>query len=151
MRGMMRTVAIGRAFAVVAKVPAVLCGVVALVLACGYVQAAVAQTAAAPIRLRVDASQAPQKILHVHMEIPVSGGPVTLYYPEWIPGEHMPDGPIIQVAGMKFSGGGKTIAWRRDLVEMFSIHVDVPEPGADVSEGPSCEGYYFCAEPAVAH
>ena len=51
--------------------------------------------------------QAPQKILHVHMEIPVQPGPLTLYYPEWIPGEHMPDGPIIQVAGMKFSGGRK--------------------------------------------
>src|SRR6202046_3271636 len=84
-----------------------------------------AQTAG-PIRLFVDASQAPQKILHVKMEIPVKPGPLTLYYPEWIPGEHMPDGPIIEVAGMKFSGGGKTIAWRRGLVEMFSIHLDVP-------------------------
>jgi len=99
---------------------------VALIGVCGGVQAAVAQSAAAPIRLAVDASQAPQKILHVHMEIPVAAGPLTLYYPEWIPGEHMPDGPIIQVAGMKFSGDGKTISWRRDLVEMFSIHVDVP-------------------------
>ena len=78
-----------------------------LVLVCGCANVAMAQTAAAPLRLQVDASQAPQKLLHVHMEIPVSGGPVTLYYPEWIPGEHMPDGPIIQVAGMKFSGGGK--------------------------------------------
>src|SRR5277367_7055782 len=97
-----------------------------LMLVCDFVNVAGAQSAAAPIRLMVDASQAPQKILHAHMEIPVSGGPLTLYYPEWIPGEHMPDGPIIQVAGMKFSGGGKTIAWRRDLVEMFSIHLDVP-------------------------
>jgi len=97
-----------------------------LVLACGAVNVALAQTAAAPIRLSVDASQAPQKILHVHEEIPVQGGPITLYYPEWIPGEHMPDGPIIQVAGMKFSGGGKPIAWRRDPVEMFSIHLDLP-------------------------
>jgi predicted metalloprotease with PDZ domain len=110
MRGMMRVSAVA----------------LLLVLACGCVNEALAQTAAAPIRLRVDAAQAPQKILHVHMEIPVQGAPVTLYYPEWIPGEHMPDGPIIQVAGMKFSGGGKAIAWRRDLVEMFSIHVDVP-------------------------
>src|ERR1700735_5586814 len=84
-----------------------------------------AQTAG-PIRLFVDASQAPQKILHVKMEIPVKPGPLTLYYPEWIPGEHMPDGPIIEVAGMKFSGGGKTIPWRRDLVEMFSLHLDIP-------------------------
>src|SRR5580692_2785330 len=98
-----------------------------LVLVCGCANVAMAQTAAAPIRLQVDASRAPQKILRVHMEIPVSGGPLTLYYPEWIPGEHMPDGPIIQMAGMKFSGGGKSIPWRRDLVEMFSIHLDVPK------------------------
>ncbi len=113
MRGMMRSI-------VMAAV---------LVLACGcanVAQGAEAQASVVPIRLIVDASQAPQKILHAHMEIPVSAGPLTLYYPEWIPGEHMPDGPIIQVAGMKFSGGGKTIPWRRDLVEMFSIHVDVP-------------------------
>ena len=110
MRGIMRTVVMS---------------VVALILLCGSVNVAAGQTAG-PIRLLVDASQAPQKILHAHMEIPVSGGPLTLYYPEWIPGEHMPDGPIIEVAGMKFSGGGKTIAWRRDLVEMFSIHLDVP-------------------------
>jgi predicted metalloprotease with PDZ domain len=103
----------------------VVMSVVALILLCGSVNVAAGQTAG-PIRLLVDASQAPQKILHAHMEIPVSGGPLTLYYPEWIPGEHMPDGPIIEVAGMKFSGGGRTIAWRRDLVEMFSIHLDVP-------------------------
>src|SRR5450755_2713065 len=84
-----------------------------------------AQTAG-PIRLLVDASQAPQKILHVKMEIPVVAGALTLYYPEWIPGEHMPDGPIIEVSGMKFSAGGKTIPWRRDLVEMFSFHLDIP-------------------------
>src|SRR5271170_4448296 len=100
--------------------------VMAVALVCGCVSVAMGQSAATPIRLLVDASQAPQKILHVHMEIPVAAGPLTLYYPEWIPGEHMPDGPIIQVAGMKFSGGGKAIAWRRDLVEMFSIHMDVP-------------------------
>jgi predicted metalloprotease with PDZ domain len=103
------------------------------VLVCGSVNVAMAQSAALPIRLMVDASSAPQKILHARMEIPVSAGALTLYYPEWIPGEHMPDGPIIQVAGMKFSGGGKTIPWRRDLVEMFSIHVDVP-PGVTTLE-----------------
>src|ERR1700690_398117 len=87
-----------------------------------------AQAAPGTIRLAVDARQAPQKILHAHLQIPVQAGPLTLYYPEWIPGEHMPDGPIIEVAGMKFSNGGKTIPWRRDLVEMFSIHLEIP-PG----------------------
>src|ERR1700752_2872990 len=86
-----------------------------------------AETMPGTIRLSVDARQAPQKILHAHMQIPVQPGPLTLYYPKWIPGEHMPDGPIIEVAGMKFSAGGKTIPWRRDLVEMFSIHLEIPQ------------------------
>jgi predicted metalloprotease with PDZ domain len=91
-----------------------------------------AQTAPGPIRLAVDASQAPQKILHSHLQIPVhSGAALTLYYPEWIPGEHMPDGPIINVAGLKFTAGGKTLPWRRDLVDMFSLRMDVP-PGANM-------------------
>ena len=84
------------------------------------------QTSPTPIRLAVDATQAPQKILHAHLQIPVQPGPLTLYYPQWIPGEHVPDGPIIQVAGLKFAGGNQAIAWRRDLVEMFSIHLDIP-------------------------
>jgi hypothetical protein len=39
----------------------------------------------------------------------------------------MPDGPIINVAGLKFTAAGKTIPWRRDLTEMFSLHLDVPQ------------------------
>jgi len=80
-----------------------------------------------PIRLEVDATRAPQKILHTHMEMPVKPGPLVLYYPEWIPGEHMPDGPIVDVAGLKFVGDGKAIPWRRDLLDMFAFHLDIPE------------------------
>jgi predicted metalloprotease with PDZ domain len=86
-----------------------------------------AQSAPGPIHLTVDATQAPQKILHSHMQIPVEPGPLTLFYPKWIPGEHMPDGPIINVAGLQFSAGGKTIPWRRDLVDMFAIHLTIPQ------------------------
>jgi predicted metalloprotease with PDZ domain len=86
-----------------------------------------AQTAG-PIRLSVDATHAPQKILHAHMQMPVQPGALTLYYPKWIPGEHMPDGPIINVAGLKFTAGGKTISWRRDLGDMFAFHLNIP-PG----------------------
>jgi predicted metalloprotease with PDZ domain len=105
---------------------AVLAFCVVATLACASTPMTHAQAASGPIKLTVDATQAPQKILHTHMEIPVQPGPLTLYYPEWIPGEHMPDGPIIEVAGMKFAADGKAIPWRRDLVEMYSIHLDVP-------------------------
>jgi predicted metalloprotease with PDZ domain len=85
-----------------------------------------AQNPPGTIRLAVDATQAPQKILHAHMKVPIQAGPLTLYYPKWIPGEHAPDGPITDLAGLKFSAGEKPIAWRRDLVDMFAFHLDVP-------------------------
>ncbi|HKT10361.1 MAG TPA: M61 family peptidase [Terriglobia bacterium] len=87
--------------------------------------------AQAPIDLQVDATQAPLKIIHTRMSIPVSPGPLTLYYPKWIPGEHAPDGPIDNVAGLKFEANGKIVPWRRDLVDMFAFHLDVPQ-GASV-------------------
>ena len=74
----------------------------------------------------MDASRAPQKILHSHEQIPVRPGPLVLYYAKWIPGEHMPDGPIGDVAGLKFTAKGKTIPWRRDLVDMFAFHLEIP-------------------------
>lgn len=85
-----------------------------------------ADVAAGPISLTVDATEAPRKIFHAHMTIPVNPGPLTLVYPKWIPGEHGPTGPIINLAGLKFTAGGKTIPWRRDDVEMYAFHLDVP-------------------------
>ena len=85
-----------------------------------------AQNAGGTIRLAVDATSAPQKILHIKETIPVKAGALTLYYPEWIPGEHAPDGPITDIAGLKFSASGKEIPWRRDLVDMFAFHLEVP-------------------------
>jgi predicted metalloprotease with PDZ domain len=78
------------------------------------------------ISLTVDATQTPQKILHAKLVIPVKPGPLTLYYPKWIPGEHGPDGPIAGLTGLKFEADGKTIPWKRDLLDVFTFHVDVP-------------------------
>ena len=85
------------------------------------------------ITLTVDATQAPEKIIRTRMVIPATPGPLTLYYPKWIPGEHEPSGPVGNVTGLKFTAGGKTIPWRRDLLDVFTFHVDVPE-GADSLE-----------------
>jgi len=78
------------------------------------------------INLTVDATHAPEKILHSRMVMPVKPGPLTLYYPKWIPGEHTPSGPVGNVAGLTFSADGKTLPWRRDLLDVFTFHVDVP-------------------------
>ena len=85
------------------------------------------QAQTAPIiNLEVDATQAPQNIIHSRMSMPVSPGPLTLCYPKWIPGEHAPDGPIVDLTGLKLSADGQTIPWRRDLLDMFAFHVNVP-------------------------
>ena len=59
--------------------------------------AAFAQTT--PITLAVDLTDAPRKILHATETIPVKPGPLTLVYPKWIPGEHIPSGPVDNQAG----------------------------------------------------
>src|SRR5580700_3535296 len=79
-----------------------------------------------PIAISVDATHAPQRILHAKLEIPVRPGPLTLYYPKWMPADHSPDGPIPNVAGLKFSAGGKEIAWVQDAVDMYAFNLDIP-------------------------
>jgi hypothetical protein len=81
---------------------------------------------AAPITLRVDATGAPSNVYHAHLTIPVTAGPLTLYYPKWIPGEHGPTGPINGLTGLQFTANGKSVAWQRDLVDMFALNLEVP-------------------------
>jgi predicted metalloprotease with PDZ domain len=78
------------------------------------------------IQLSVDLTDAPRNIFHSKLTIPVKPGPLTLVYPEWIPGNHRPAGPIANVTGIKMEAGGQTLAWQRDPVDMYAFHVDVP-------------------------
>ena len=82
------------------------------------------------MRLDVDASEAPMKILHATMSMPAKSGTMSLFYPKWIPGEHGPTGPITDLAGLKITAGDKSLAWRRDDIDMYAFHVEVPV-GAD--------------------
>ncbi len=79
------------------------------------------------MKLRVDATDAPRHILHASMNIPAKPGPMTLLYPEWIPGEHGPTGPVVDLVGLKITAGGKAISWSRDAVNMYAFHVTVPD------------------------
>jgi predicted metalloprotease with PDZ domain len=79
------------------------------------------------IKLTVDATEAAHKILHAQLEVPVTPGPMTLYYPKWMPADHSPDGPIENLVGLQFSSNGKKVAWRRDLVDMYAVNLDIPQ------------------------
>lgn len=107
-------------------VPAVL-----LLLACSFCHAAYQPNQ--PITITVDATDAHRNLFHARLVIPVSPGPTTLFYSEWIPGEHEPSGPINDLAGLKFTAGGKTLTWRRDDVNAYAFHLDVPR-GANALE-----------------
>lgn len=83
--------------------------------------------AAEPITLTVDASKvAAQNVLFAHERMPVRPGSLTLYYPEWIPGEHGPVGPIANLAGLVIKGGGVTIPWHRKTDDMYAFELTVP-------------------------
>ena len=86
----------------------------------------IANPPATAITLSVDATEAPRKLFHARMTMAASPGPLTLVYPKWIPGEHGPTGPIVDLAGLKFTAGGKTLPWRRDDVDMYAFHLEVP-------------------------
>ena len=78
------------------------------------------------ITLQVDASDTAQGIFRVHETIPVAAGPMTLLYPQWIPGTHSPVGPIDMLAGLKLSANGKPIKWKRDKYNVYAFHIEVP-------------------------
>src|SRR5271155_1461350 len=105
------------------------------------------QPAALTMSVDVDVTDAPRKLLTAKLHIPVKPGPLTLHYPKWVPGEHGPSGPITDMVGLKITASGNTIPWRRDQVEMFDFHCDVPEgtDAIDVALGitlaPSASGF----------
>ena len=84
------------------------------------------------IRLSVDLTDAPRNIYHAHLKIPVKAGPLTLVYPKWIPGNHRPAGPIVNLTGLKMEAGGQSLAWERDPIDMYAFHVDIPRGAQDL-------------------
>jgi predicted metalloprotease with PDZ domain len=79
------------------------------------------------ITLEVDATDTMRGIWRARETIPVSGpGPMTLLYPEWIPGKHAPRGPINLFAGLEITANGQPLQWRRDPINVYAFHIDVP-------------------------
>ena len=79
------------------------------------------------MNLDVDLSDAARKIFKIRQSLKVEPGRVTLRYPKWIPGEHSPSGTLDGLTGIRLQGGGQRLTWRRDAVDMFSLHVQVPQ------------------------
>ncbi len=79
------------------------------------------------LRLDVDAADVGRHIFNVRETISVQGGqPLTLLYPKWLPGHHSPVGRIDALAGLIIKAGGARLEWKRDPVDVFAFHVEVP-------------------------
>lgn len=79
------------------------------------------------LHLDIDATDVGRGIYRVVETVPVGGpGPLTLLYPQWLPGNHGPTGPINSLAGLRITAGGRAIPWLRDPGNVYAFHVDVP-------------------------
>lgn len=118
--------------------------VAALLCGLGAVQAA-------DLTVRLDAREVQRKHVHTDMTLAVQGGPLTLVFAKWIPGEHGPTGPIESIIGMVISANGKPLEWHRDPLDVYAVSVTVPAGASriDVSldSGLTTEGGVFGAGP----
>ncbi len=107
-----------------------------LLLAATAAFQAAAQTAppqdvpfAGTLKIDVDATDLAHRIFRVRTTIPATPGPMTLLYPQWIPGNHSPTGPIDKLAGLVIKANGQVLPWKRDQFDVYAFKVEVP-PGA---------------------
>ncbi len=87
-----------------------------------------------PITLAIDASDIVRAVYRVTETIPVAPGTanLVLMLPRWLPGNHSPNGTMDQLVDVHFFADGKPVTWRRDPVEVFAFHLDLPAGAREV-------------------
>ncbi len=85
----------------------------------------------ASVKLSVDLTNNVDRVANVHEDIPIEKGAkeIVLLYPEWLPGDHAPSGPLERLGGIVTTVDGKRVQWVRDRVNMYAFHVPLT-PGA---------------------
>jgi predicted metalloprotease with PDZ domain len=82
----------------------------------------------APIQITADLSDAPRKLFHAEIDLPVRPGPLALTEAAWIPGHHSQKFVESDITGIVFTTNGQTIPWQRDDVDLYKFPLTVP-PG----------------------
>ncbi|WP_442881186.1 M61 family metallopeptidase [Brevundimonas sp.] len=79
------------------------------------------------IKLEMDATDVDRRIVSVRQTIPVTGpGPLLLLYPQWIPGNHGPVGPVDDIGDLHITAGGQELRWVRNTADTNAYQVEVP-------------------------
>ncbi len=107
-------------------------GLLAVALLATSAPALTALGATPDATVSVDCTDVRRGVFHTHVVLPATAGPMTFVYPKWIPGEHTPTGPLMQMAGLHVHAGGNELPWRRDPVDLFAFHIDVPAGAGSV-------------------
>jgi predicted metalloprotease with PDZ domain len=86
------------------------------------------------MRLDIDATDITRGAYRVTQTIPVAPNirKLTLLLPQWLPGNHGPRGPMAELVDLHFYAGDQKLSWKRDPVEVFAFHVDVPTGATNV-------------------
>lgn len=85
------------------------------------------------LKIDVDATDLAHRIFKVKTTMPAKPGPMTLLYPQWIPGNHSPTGPIDKLAGLVIKVDGKVVPWKRDQFDVYAFKVDVPQGATELT------------------
>jgi predicted metalloprotease with PDZ domain len=89
-------------------------------------------SAPAAITLEVDSRDIQHGIQHAHETMPAAPGEMRVVYPKWVQGEHAAAGPIVQLTGLRFSAGDRSLAWTRDPLDAYRFRVTVPDGVATI-------------------
>jgi len=91
-------------------------------------------TASAQMTLRVDATDAPRRLLHAELTMPATPGPMDVFYVEWTPGNHNPSGPVQNVVNFRVSDdSGNELEWKRDPTDVVRTSFVVPDGATGVT------------------
>ena len=84
--------------------------------------------------LDIDATDTTRGVYRVTQTIPVAPGTskLTLMLPQWLPGNHGPRGTMAELVDVQFFAGNQKLSWKRDPIEVFAFHVDVPAGATNV-------------------
>ncbi|NYF22743.1 putative metalloprotease with PDZ domain [Xanthomonas sp. JAI131] len=87
---------------------------------------------AGTLKIDVDATDLAHRIFRVRTTMPAVPGPMTLLYPQWIPGNHSPTGPIDKLAGLVIKANGQVLPWKRDQFDVYAFKVEVPQGASEI-------------------
>ena len=87
---------------------------------------------AGTLKIDVDATDLAHRIFRVRTTMPATPGPMTLLYPQWIPGNHSPTGPIDKLAGLVIKANGQVLPWKRDQFDVYAFKVEVPQGASEI-------------------